>query len=249
MTRRLAIGIGRDGDPVHLDLDFLDGTKGGHVSISGISGVATKTSTALALIRLLLAHDDMRRRVRVLLFNVKGEDLLFIDHPNATYRAAADRDDLDDRWGAPGPGPARGLPRRRVLGAAARRRPPHAQQRVAPRGREGLRVDAPPLRRRGAAALLLLGRLGHAQPAELPGGAGARRAAAPGGAGAGPPRRAGPAGRARRRGARQAPAEPGRRARRRPLPRPRGPGGLAGRRAGRRGRRRPLDPPRRPRAR
>lgn len=99
MTRRLAIGIGRDGDPVHLDLDFLDGTKGGHVSISGISGVATKTSTALALIRLLLAHDDMRRRVRVLLFNVKGEDLLFIDHPNATYRAAADRDDLDDRWG------------------------------------------------------------------------------------------------------------------------------------------------------
>lgn len=99
MSRRLAIGIGRDGEPVHLDLDFLDGTKGGHVSISGISGVATKTSTALALIRLLLAHEDMRRRVRVLLFNVKGEDLLFIDHPNATYRAAADRADLDDRWG------------------------------------------------------------------------------------------------------------------------------------------------------
>jgi len=98
MTRRLAIGIGRDGDPVHLDLDFLDGTKGGHVSISGISGVATKTSTALALIRLLLAHEDMRRRVRVLLFNVKGEDLLFIDHPNATYRAKADRADLDERW-------------------------------------------------------------------------------------------------------------------------------------------------------
>ena len=98
MTRRLAIGIGRDGDPVHLDLDFLDGTKGGHVSISGISGVATKTSTALALIRLLLAHEDMRRRVRVLLFNVKGEDLLFIDHPNATYRAKPDRADLDERW-------------------------------------------------------------------------------------------------------------------------------------------------------
>ena len=98
MTRRLAVGIGRDGEPVHLDLDFLDGTKGGHVSISGISGVATKTSTALALIRLLLAHQDMRRKVRVLLFNVKGEDLLFIDHPNSRYRGAPDRADLDERW-------------------------------------------------------------------------------------------------------------------------------------------------------
>jgi hypothetical protein len=98
MGRRLAIGTGRDGEPVSLDLDFLDGTKGGHVSISGISGVATKTSTALALIRLLLAHPDMRRRVRVLLFNVKGEDLLFLDRPNRRYAERADRADLDARW-------------------------------------------------------------------------------------------------------------------------------------------------------
>jgi hypothetical protein len=98
MERRLAIGMGRDNEPVHLDLDFLDGTKGGHVSISGISGVATKTSTALALIRLLLAHRDMRRRVRVLLFNVKGEDLLFLDRPNRRYAERAERAELDDRW-------------------------------------------------------------------------------------------------------------------------------------------------------
>ena len=98
MDRKLALGFGRDGQPIHIDLDFLDGTKGGHVSISGISGVATKTSTALALIRLVLAHPDMRRRVRVLLFNVKGEDLLFLDEPNRTYAAKADRADLDDRW-------------------------------------------------------------------------------------------------------------------------------------------------------
>ncbi len=98
MDRKLAIGMGRDGEPVNIDLDFLDGTKGGHVSISGISGVATKTSTALALIRLLLAHPDMRRKVRVLLFNVKGEDLLFLDHPNAKYADAPDRAALDERW-------------------------------------------------------------------------------------------------------------------------------------------------------
>ncbi|MCB0880936.1 MAG: ATP-binding protein [Thermoleophilia bacterium] len=102
MRRTLALGLGRDGEPIRLDLDFLDGTKGGHVSISGISGVATKTSTALALVRLLLEHPEMRRRVRVLIFNVKGEDLLHIDRDNATYRARDDHDALNARWNALG---------------------------------------------------------------------------------------------------------------------------------------------------
>ncbi len=46
MDRRLPIGTGRDGEPLYLNADFLDGTRGAHVSISGISGVATKTSFA-----------------------------------------------------------------------------------------------------------------------------------------------------------------------------------------------------------
>ncbi|MCA9679309.1 MAG: ATP-binding protein [Myxococcales bacterium] len=98
MTRTLALGLGRDRLPIRLDLDFLDGTKGGHVSISGISGVATKTSTALALVRLLLAHPEMRRRVRVLIFNVKGEDLLHIDRDNRRYAERANRAELDRQW-------------------------------------------------------------------------------------------------------------------------------------------------------
>ena len=102
MERTLAIGLARDGLPVKLDLDFLDGTKGGHVSISGISGVATKTSTALALVRLLLEHPLMRRRVRVLIFNVKGEDLMHIDRPNRRYADRPDVADLDRRWRALG---------------------------------------------------------------------------------------------------------------------------------------------------
>jgi uncharacterized protein len=102
MTRMLAVGLARDGEPVHLDLDFVDGRKGGHVSISGISGVATKTSTALALVRLLLEHPDMRRDVRVLVFNVKGEDLLHIDRPNRIYEAREDRAELDRQWRALG---------------------------------------------------------------------------------------------------------------------------------------------------
>ena len=187
MERTLAIGIGRDGQPIHIDLDFLDGTKGGHVSISGISGVATKTSTALALIRLLLAHEAMRRRVRVLLFNVKGEDLLFLDEPNRTYAARADRARPRRPLAAARAHGGRRLPRRRLLGASAPRRPPAAEQRVAPRGRARLRLDAPRVRAAGPAALLLLRRVGHAQPAELRGGARARRAAAARRAGDRPP--------------------------------------------------------------
>jgi hypothetical protein len=110
MRRSLALGLGRDGLPIRLDLDFLDGTKGGHVSISGISGVATKTSTALALVRLLLEHPEMRRRVRVLVFNVKGEDLLHIDRDNRRYAERPDRAALDARWAALGLATPAGFP-------------------------------------------------------------------------------------------------------------------------------------------
>ena len=187
----------------------------------------------------------MRRRVRVLLFNVKGEDLLFLDEPNRTYAAKADRADLDDRWRRLGLDGRRRLPRRRLLGPAAPRRPPPAELRVAPRGRAGLRLDAPRVRAAGPAALLLLGRVGHAQPAELRRGARARRAAAARGAGDRPPRRAsGLMGGPVEGAPAQRAARPGERADGRALPRPRRPGGVAGRRAGRRrGRRRRLDRP------
>ncbi|HEX2771728.1 MAG TPA: ATP-binding protein, partial [Micromonosporaceae bacterium] len=54
MERRIPIGAGRDGAPVYLNADFLDGTRGAHVSISGISGVATKTSFATFLLYAVL---------------------------------------------------------------------------------------------------------------------------------------------------------------------------------------------------
>ena len=50
MTKKLPIGIGRDGLPLYANLEFLDGTRGAHVSISGISGVATKTTYAMFLL-------------------------------------------------------------------------------------------------------------------------------------------------------------------------------------------------------
>ncbi|MEX0988772.1 MAG: ATP-binding protein [Actinomycetota bacterium] len=89
MTRPLPVGLSRDGEPAYADLDFFDGRKGGHMSISGISGVATKTSYALFFLRMLTANPQIlgegAANLRVLIFNVKGEDLLWLDKPNADF--------------------------------------------------------------------------------------------------------------------------------------------------------------------
>jgi DNA helicase HerA-like ATPase len=97
MARPLGVGLGRDDEPVHVDLDFFDGRKGGHMSISGISGVATKTSFALFFLRMLTAHEhtslvgEGAANLRVLVFNVKGEDLLWLDRPNRFFDDEARR--------------------------------------------------------------------------------------------------------------------------------------------------------------
>ncbi|NUO61235.1 MAG: ATP-binding protein [Hamadaea sp.] len=87
MQRRLPIGIGRDGAPLFLNADFLDGSRGAHVSISGISGVATKTSFATFLLYSIFTSGVLGSKAesantKALIFNVKGEDLLFLDHEN-----------------------------------------------------------------------------------------------------------------------------------------------------------------------
>ena len=92
MDRRMPIGLGRDGEPLYLNAEFLDGTRGAHVSISGISGVATKTSFATWLLYSVfrsgvLGGAGETTNTKALIFNVKGEDLLFLDHPNARLDA------------------------------------------------------------------------------------------------------------------------------------------------------------------
>jgi DNA helicase HerA-like ATPase len=86
MHNKLPIGIGRDGLPMFVNLEFIDGTRGAHINISGISGVATKTTYAMFMLYglfhsgVLGAESD---NTKALIFNVKGEDLLFLDHENA----------------------------------------------------------------------------------------------------------------------------------------------------------------------
>lgn len=85
MERRVAIGLTRTGEPVFANLEFMDGTRGAHVSISGISGVATKTSFATFLLYSLFHSTALgadATNAKAVVFNVKGEDLLWLDRPN-----------------------------------------------------------------------------------------------------------------------------------------------------------------------
>lgn len=85
MRSRLPAGLSRDDEPFYLNLEFLDGTRGAHVNISGVSGVATKTTYATFLLYSLFHSGVLgaeAANTKALIFNVKGEDLLFLDHAN-----------------------------------------------------------------------------------------------------------------------------------------------------------------------
>ena len=84
MAEKIPAGLLRNGEPAFINYRFLNGKDGAHVSISGISGVASKTSYALFLLYSIL--QTAREKVRALVFNVKGEDLFFIDKPNKVFK-------------------------------------------------------------------------------------------------------------------------------------------------------------------
>jgi uncharacterized protein len=88
---RVPVGFGRDGQPVYVNFEFIDGTRGAHVSISGVSGIATKTSFAMFLLHAIancgvLAGEA--HNTKALIFSVKGEDLLFLDYANSRLTAS-----------------------------------------------------------------------------------------------------------------------------------------------------------------
>ncbi len=85
MKKRLPVGLSRAGEPIFANLEFLDGTRGAHVNISGVSGVATKTTYATFLLYSLFTSGVLGTEAlntKALIFNVKGEDLLFLDRDN-----------------------------------------------------------------------------------------------------------------------------------------------------------------------
>lgn len=75
--------------PVNLNSKFIIGPEGAHLNISGISGLASKTSYAMFLLKA--TQDSYMKKdpqnededsVAFVLFNVKGKDLLAIDQLN-----------------------------------------------------------------------------------------------------------------------------------------------------------------------
>lgn len=73
--------------PIHFNSHFLIGPEGAHLNISGISGLAAKTSYAMFLLKSIQykymnQKNETKDDVAFVLLNVKGKDLLAIDEPN-----------------------------------------------------------------------------------------------------------------------------------------------------------------------
>ena len=81
----IPIGMYRAGGtraPIYLDADFLVGPEAAHVNLTGVSGLATKTSAVEWLLASLFAHFPAKKGgIAAVCFNVKGPDLLFLDQP------------------------------------------------------------------------------------------------------------------------------------------------------------------------
>ncbi len=75
--------LGGHESPVLLDADFLLGPEAAHLNITGVSGLATKTSAVEFLLSSIFqtfpAHHGS---IAAVCFNVKGPDLCFLDQPS-----------------------------------------------------------------------------------------------------------------------------------------------------------------------
>ncbi|MCE5322912.1 ATP-binding protein [bacterium] len=89
----IPIGLYQNGDllsPVYLDSEFLLGPEAAHLNITGVSGLATKTSSIefilLSIFEHFKDHDD--DGIAVVCFNVKGPDMLFLDFPGKVDKSS-----------------------------------------------------------------------------------------------------------------------------------------------------------------
>ncbi len=101
MDAPLPAGVLRNGEAGYINYDFVNGTKGAHINISGISGIATKTSYALFLLYSIFNSKNRNsnapllekpQNTKAIIFNVKGEDLFFLDKANKRY------DEQEGKW-------------------------------------------------------------------------------------------------------------------------------------------------------
>jgi hypothetical protein len=100
MEEPLAVGLVRNGGervagPAFIDLDYLLGALGGHMNVTGIAGVGTKSSFLTIVLAQLLrfvrehavAHpeDPEKPQIRPIILNVKGFDLFWLDQWSSAF--------------------------------------------------------------------------------------------------------------------------------------------------------------------
>lgn len=89
--------------PVHMDTRFLIGPEGAHLNISGISGLASKTSYAMFLLKalqdkMMVAKNEDKDDVAYIIFNVKGADLLSIDKMSENFSGGGNYSDTIEEY-------------------------------------------------------------------------------------------------------------------------------------------------------
>src|SRR4051794_27434027 len=81
----IPIGVYRAGGteaPIYVDADFLIGPEAAHLNITGVSGLATKTSAIEWIMSSIFTHfPEQKGSIASIAFNVKGPDLCFLDQP------------------------------------------------------------------------------------------------------------------------------------------------------------------------
>ena len=95
--RKLPVGLLENDSVAFLDLSYILGENGAHINISGQSGVASKTSYTTFLMRSIMDNIKKSRRYGHLkpifvVFNVKGDSLMFIDHYSRRWMESEDTD-------------------------------------------------------------------------------------------------------------------------------------------------------------
>lgn len=109
MGQPLSVGLLKNGGrhfagPAYIDLDYLLGANGAHLNVNGVAGAATKSSFLTCALYLLLHHCRERAHrapsapdnpaVVPVVLNVKGYDLMWLDHANNRY----DREAMESVW-------------------------------------------------------------------------------------------------------------------------------------------------------
>lgn len=102
MAHPVAVGLVRNGGmavagPAYIDLDYLLGAQGGHLNVTGIAGVGTKSSFLTILLQQVMRlcrtyavdhpEDPDKPQVRAVILNVKGFDLFWLDRWSTKFTA------------------------------------------------------------------------------------------------------------------------------------------------------------------